>query len=396
MAQFLGDRIATAVKVPCTAPALDDVLAVDPADPKVGIWKKAGTDNIANAAITTVKINDSAVTAQKVAARVLTNEHLSDDIVQGHGLLNKFLGASNPLDDAPAGFNMLGGAVFKTDIVKDTTTHRAGFCALTFVSSCAVNKGFESELIPVREGELVEGLVGFEASGTSVFFAAVMTFYQRDKTTVVGSVTDVFRGNVAAATTNYTKRAAIAAPANARYVKIGITITASAANTLTIDTLNVVSTPFGAFTGIMPIGSIVAWHKTLTGVPTLPVGWVQCDGQTLSDKDSALDGQVIPDLNGSGGATANRFLRGAATSGTTRADNVRQHTHDMTHGHTLDAEGGAQSGSHCNLQTTITRTAVSGLVNDFSGSTGNYPTSAGSPNETYPRHMDVVWIMRVK
>ena len=75
---------------------------------------------------------------------------------------------------------------------------------------------------------------------------------------------------------------------------------------------------------------------------------------------------------------------------------MRQHLHDMTHGHSIDAEGGSASGSHCDLLTSFTRMLATGIVSDFSGSTGNYPATAGSPNETYPRHMDVVWIMQVK
>ena len=64
--------------------------------------------------------------------------------------------------------------------------------------------------------------------------------------------------------------------------------------------------------GIVPIGSIIAWAKSITGAPPLLPNFVQCDGQTLSDGDSPLNGQVIPDLNG-----GNKFLRGASTSGGT-------------------------------------------------------------------------------
>jgi hypothetical protein len=66
--------------------------------------------------------------------------------------------------------------------------------------------------------------------------------------------------------------------------------------------------------GIVPIGSIIAWHKSFANTPSLPDGWVECNGQTLSDADSVYNGQTIPDLNGDG-----RFLRGNSTSGTTQA-----------------------------------------------------------------------------
>ena len=70
----------------------------------------------------------------------------------------------------------------------------------------------------------------------------------------------------------------------------------------------------------LPIGSLMAWAKTITGVPALPSGWVQCDGQVLSDADSPLNGQTMPALN-----AANVFLRGNSTSGTTGGADT--HTH---------------------------------------------------------------------
>ncbi|MFA5857623.1 MAG: hypothetical protein WC955_01000 [Elusimicrobiota bacterium] len=68
--------------------------------------------------------------------------------------------------------------------------------------------------------------------------------------------------------------------------------------------------------GIAPIGSIVAWHKSLSGVPSLPAGWVECTGGTVSDVDSPINGQAIPDLNSekyAGGRGL--YLRGGTTSG---------------------------------------------------------------------------------
>ncbi len=63
--------------------------------------------------------------------------------------------------------------------------------------------------------------------------------------------------------------------------------------------------------GDVPIGTIMAWHKDLAGVPSLPDGWVECNGQTLSDAESPLNGQTIPSLNYANG----RFLRGGTSSG---------------------------------------------------------------------------------
>jgi hypothetical protein len=60
-----------------------------------------------------------------------------------------------------------------------------------------------------------------------------------------------------------------------------------------------------------PIGSVVGWLKDFTGTPALPAGWVECNGQALSDTKSPLHGQNMPDINTSGF----NFLRGSQTSG---------------------------------------------------------------------------------
>jgi hypothetical protein len=108
----------------------------------------------------------------------------------------------------------------------------------------------------------------------------------------------------------------------------------------------------------MPIGSIVAWDKSLTGTPSLPAGWVECDGSVLSDSESPLNGQTIPSLN-----ATNKFLRGSTTSGGT---------------------GGADSHSH-----TISTAPVS------TGAVTAYYSPTGS-NSNLPEYYSIVWIMRVK
>ena len=132
--------------------------------------------------------------------------------------------------------------------------------------------------------------------------------------------------------------------------------------------------PIGGTQNGPPIGSIVAWDKNLTGTPALPSGWVQCDGQTLNDADSPLNGQVIPNLNGTA-----KFLRGSSVSGTMQNATI---IGDMM----------TQSG----IQPTI-------YNYDNSGSTYNawFATMFGTVGTQYykavrPTNMSVVWIMRVK
>jgi hypothetical protein len=91
----------------------------------------------------------------------------------------------------------------------------------------------------------------------------------------------------------------------------------------------------GSMMNQIPIGTIQWWHKSLAGVPqTLPYGWVECIGQTLSDADSPLNGQTIPNINGSG-----LFVRGSNTSGNTQANQNLEHTHSAN----ITAPGGNAS-----------------------------------------------------
>ena len=48
----------------------------------------------------------------------------------------------------------------------------------------------------------------------------------------------------------------------------------------------------------IPVGTILAWHKNLGGVPALSGNWVECDGSVINDSASDLHGQTLPDLNG--------------------------------------------------------------------------------------------------
>ena len=61
-----------------------------------------------------------------------------------------------------------------------------------------------------------------------------------------------------------------------------------------------------------PVGTIVAWHRDLAtpGIISLPSGWIECNGQQVSDPDSPFHGKSVPKLN-----AEKRFLRGGDTSG---------------------------------------------------------------------------------
>ena len=126
------------------------------------------------------------------------------------------------------------------------------------------------------------------------------------------------------------------------------------------------------YTPACPVGGVIAWCKNIPGVPALPDCFVECNGQVLSDADSPLNGETIPDLNGSVGTQ--RFLMGGTTSGTTGGSaTLPNHTHPITQG---------RDNGNTNIGASINNTST----------TGN-PSSNPS---TLPPYYEVVWIMRIK
>ena len=134
-------------------------------------------------------------------------------------------------------------------------------------------------------------------------------------------------------------------------------------------------TPDGVQAVLCPIGAIVAWAKSMTGVPgTLPVGWRKCDGSAVNDAQSPMNGQNLPDLNGG------EFLKGAATSGSTG--------------------GSTTSGSGSQHRHTTNFTTSDADVGDsyFAASGDSLFTSYESSHThtAEPPFYTVVWIMRIK
>ncbi len=135
-----------------------------------------------------------------------------------------------------------------------------------------------------------------------------------------------------------------------------------------------------------PVGSIVGWHKNVQGVLSIPAGWVECKGGTVSDPDSPIRGASIPNLNGNPGGgpspalsgAEQMFLRGGMTSGNGQDDLIESHTHDYESERDTNGWGGSNSGTGL---TEWRRTK---------------DTGATGGSETRPKNMSVVWIMRIK
>ncbi len=119
----------------------------------------------------------------------------------------------------------------------------------------------------------------------------------------------------------------------------------------------------------------------------LKEGWVECNGQTITDPDSPYYGATVPDLNGTTTGTK-RFLRGSTTSGATGGSESHQHIWGTVN---IDSD----------------------VVRDGTGATIGYICYKGSGSVMYafkesnmtmrtdfrdskPPYYEVVYIMRIK
>jgi hypothetical protein len=122
----------------------------------------------------------------------------------------------------------------------------------------------------------------------------------------------------------------------------------------------------------IPVGGVIPWFKTITGVPALPANFLECDGSTISDSSSPLNGQDLPDLNGD-----NSFVRGGSTSWASGA-----------------ATGGSDTHTHTahSLSTGVTDIFAAGSAY-YINNAQNLTHANGS---NLPVYYQVVWIMRIK
>lgn len=100
-----------------------------------------------------------------------------------------------------------------------------------------------------------------------------------------------------------------------------------------------------------PVGGVMFYAKSMAGTPALVKGFVEMNGQTLSDPESIYNGLVIPNVNGdpSGADTFSNgkvavFLRGGTVSGTYQANQNKSHTHvQNAHTHTQNSHTHTQN-----------------------------------------------------
>lgn len=135
--------------------------------------------------------------------------------------------------------------------------------------------------------------------------------------------------------------------------------------------------------GIVPVGAIVAFHPNIVS-PPLPIaeGWQACDDSPITDPESPLyrDPPVrTPNLNGEA-----RFLRGGSGSGTMQDDAMQNHRHAQQ----------ARSSGSSGVESGVGSSSSSMIYTKYNSETA---TGGGRyADETRPKNMSVVWIMRIK
>ncbi len=118
--------------------------------------------------------------------------------------------------------------------------------------------------------------------------------------------------------------------------------------------------------------------------PELPEKIVECNGQTISDAESALDGITLEDLNGE-----ERFLRGRETSGRIEADAFQGHWHE-------DLQNDSPGVSNAILMYRNSSNEVireDRILDPVTDGVNGVPRTAA---DTRPKNMSVVWITRIK
>lgn len=138
-----------------------------------------------------------------------------------------------------------------------------------------------------------------------------------------------------------------------------------------------------------PIGSIVAWAKSIAGVPALPAEFQECDGSEITDVDSPMVGEFVPDLNGD-----LRFLRGGSSSGSSGGlGEVTLTKPEMPlHKHAY--------ASYVKIPATNFRNArfvsAGGFADQSFVITQSDSQGGDGAHENRPPYYGVVWVMRIK
>jgi|GEM_PF-5316400 len=150
--------------------------------------------------------------------------------------------------------------------------------------------------------------------------------------------------------------------------------------------------------GVVPIGTILSWHKDMSGTPALPEGWIECNGQLIIDSESPYDGTYAPNL------TDNRFLQGSITSGISHDQNLPNHIHEWGYVYPGGSLGSLISFNSDGGYEWVLKGCWAGNAGglehddavDFYGGSFWTLQPAFISGELRPKSFTIVWIMRIK
>lgn len=139
--------------------------------------------------------------------------------------------------------------------------------------------------------------------------------------------------------------------------------------------------------------------------PTWPENILECDGSTVSDAESPINGMKLPSLNAAGSYADNTVaggmhLRGGTTAGVVQEDQMQGHHHLLAAAATGTVDPIAADNylgrvaSDYNLEGTSTAATMGRTGDSRSDAVPNGTPRTGK--ETRPRSMSVVYIMRIK
>ena len=142
-----------------------------------------------------------------------------------------------------------------------------------------------------------------------------------------------------------------------------------------------------SITDVFPLGTEA---YVIYATPKLQAGWVECNGQTLSDAGSIYNGSTIPDLN----SGTYKMLRGSVSSGTTAGSDTHNHQWANNGGSSITSFGTA-GGSY-----NTARTYTSAGTNAGDIAQANIPVKSSNfytaLTTAIPAYYEVVMILRIK
>lgn len=143
-----------------------------------------------------------------------------------------------------------------------------------------------------------------------------------------------------------------------------------------------------------PIGGVMWWLKGETGVPALPPGFLECNGQVVNDVLSPMNGYTLPNINETpptmAWLQAGLFIRGGNLPNLTPVqDKFQGHAHQAR----FDVDASATGAVGLKSPSGVAQT-LSNVVGDPISDGVNDTPRVGL--ETAPAHLVLVAIVRVR